>query len=185
RVFDNHKGRLVERKDIPALDDSNGWWCSILPADVDNDGDTDFLLGNAGTNMQFRASKNQPVELIAGDFNQDGVVDPLVNYYIQNKSYPLATRDELLDQISSLKKKFVKYEDYADATIADIATPQQLKSAIKLSVYRLESSWLENRGEKGFLLHALPEMTQFSPVNGFVFEDLDGDRTKEIVAAGN
>src|SRR5690606_21783318 len=98
RIFENREGTLTERSDFQALQRSNGWWCSILPADVDQDGDIDFLLGNAGTNMQFRASPDEPIELFAADFNHDGAVDPLVNYYIQGRSYPLATRDELLDQ---------------------------------------------------------------------------------------
>ena len=116
RIFENRKGQLAEIN-IPSLGKSNGWWCSILPADLDGDGDLDYLLGNAGTNMQFKASSDRPVEMYAGDFNQDGVLDPLVNYFIQGKSYPLATRDELLDQVNSLKKKFIKYEEIGRAHV--------------------------------------------------------------------
>lgn len=183
RVFENHKGALIEANHA-TLENSNGWWCSIFAADVDNDGDLDYLLGNAGTNMQFRASSEKPVEMYCGDFNQDGVMDPVVNYYIQGKSYPLASRDELLDQVSSLKKKFVKYEDYAGATISDIVPEGQLEKTTKFSVYNLESSWMENTSQ-GFKLHSLPEMAQISAINGFVYDDFTGDDNKEIIAAGN
>lgn len=183
RVFENRNGKL-EEMNIPSLEKSNGWWCSILSADVDGDGDMDYLLGNAGTNMQFKASADRPIEMYAGDFNEDGVLDPLVNYFIQGTSYPLATRDELLDQVNSLKKKFIKYEDYAGATIHDIATQEQLDKSSRFSAYVLESSWMEKR-EDGFVLHSLPDLAQLSPVNGFIHEDLNGDNKKEIIAAGN
>lgn len=185
RVFENQKGRLVERTDIPGLEKSNGWWCSIFPADIDNDGDTDYFLGNAGTNMQFKVSPEEPVQLFAWDFNQDGVLDPVINYYIQGKSYPLPSRDELLDQVSSLRKKFIKYEDYAGATIHDIADKDQLSKAYKFNAYVLQSCWLQNVDGKQFKLNELPDLAQLSSINGFIYDDFTGDGGKEIIAAGN
>jgi hypothetical protein len=183
-IFENQKGRLVERK-FPSVEKSNGWWCSLFPADIDSDGDTDYFLGNAGTNMQFKASQEEPVQLFAWDFNHDGALDPVVNYYVQGKSYPLATRDELLDQVATLRKKFIKYEDYAGATMADIGDEDQLEKAYKFNAYTLKSSWLENVEGKDFRLHALPDLAQLSPINAFIFDDLKGDSKKELVAAGN
>lgn len=185
RIFENQKGRLVERTDIPALDKSEGWWTSLSPADIDEDGDLDYLVGNAGTNLQFKATPEEPVQLYASDLNEDGVLDPVLNYYIQGKSYPLATRDELLDQVSSLKKKFVKYEDYAEASMTDLAEEDQLNKAFKFQAFKLESSWLENVDGKDFRLHALPVLAQLSCINGFLYADFVGDSGKEVIAAGN
>lgn len=185
KVFENHEGKLVEQREVAGLENTEGWWCSISAADVDQDGDMDLLLGNAGANMQFRASPSEPVHLYAGDLNQDGVLDPVINYYIQGKSYPLATRDELLDQVSTLKKKFIKYEDYASATMQDIASEDALEKSLKLSAYQLQSCWLENTEGTGFRLHVFPDAAQFSSINGFMFDDFTGDGQKEIIAAGN
>ncbi|MDQ3536481.1 MAG: FG-GAP-like repeat-containing protein, partial [Bacteroidota bacterium] len=185
RLFENQKGKLVEMTNIQGLENSNGWWSSIFPVDIDNDGDMDYLLGNAGSNMQFKPTKEEPVQLFAGDFNNDGVVDPVLSYFIQGKSYPMASRDELLDQVSSLRKKFVKYEDYADATIHDIADKERVDKGVKLNAYVLQSCWLENIDGKEFKLHVLPELAQLSAINGFIYDNFKEGSKKQILAVGN
>lgn len=185
RIFQNEKGKLIERKDLAALEKSNGWWCSIFPADIDDDGDMDYFLGNAGTNLQFKASAEEPIQLHVGDFNEDKIFDPILSYYIKGQSYPLATRDELLEQVNSLRKKFIKYEDYSKATIHDIASEEQLDKSYKFNAFELQSCWLENVGGKDFKLRSLPSMTQLSSVNGFLHEDFRGDGSKELVVVGN
>ena len=185
RIFENKRGKLVELKNISALSKSNGWWSSIYPADIDADGDIDYWLGNAGKNLQIKASDEKPVQLFAGDFNKDGILDPILCYYVQDKSYPLASRDELLEQVNSLRKKFIKYETYADATINDIADQQDLNKSYKFEAYNLQSCWLENVGGKEFKLHPLPDLAQVSSVNGFAFDDFNADGSKEMLIVGN
>jgi enediyne biosynthesis protein E4 len=183
RIFENKNGTLTERTDLKSLDKSNGWWCSILPADMDGDGDTDYFLGNAGTNMPYKASPQEPVQLYVADFNKDGALDPVLCHSIQGKSYPAVGRDEMLEQIPSLRKKFTTYADYADATIHDIANGEPMKSP--LQAYILQSCWLENVQGKQFNLHPLPSVAQFSSANGFLVDDFDADGTNELLVVGN
>jgi hypothetical protein len=185
RIFENQKGKLVERKNIASLEKSNGWWCHVHAADVDKDGDTDLILGNAGINMQFKASAEQPVQMYVNDFNKDGALDPLLCHYIQGKSYPLPSRDELLDQVGSLRKKFIKYADYADATVHAIADEETIQKSYQFNAYELRSCWLENIDGKEFALHALPPDAQVSSVNGSLVYDVDKDNENELLLAGN
>jgi hypothetical protein len=119
------------------------------------------------------------------DIDSDGAIDPILCYYIQGKSYPLPTRDELLEQVAPLKKKFIKYADYADATIQDVISSEQLTKSYIYSAETLQSCWLENDGNGKFNLKPLPDLAQVSMINGFVADDFDGDGVNEILAAGN
>jgi hypothetical protein len=82
-------------------------------------------------------------------------------------------------------KKFIKYEDYATATIQDIATEEQLKKAYHFKATTLQSCWLENIEGRHFNLKYLPEMSQFSSINGFLLDDFDGNGKHDLLAVGN
>lgn len=183
KVFRNENGKLTEQK-MPSLEKTEGWWTAIRQMDVDGDGDMDYLLGNAGLNSQIRASVDEPVELFASDYNNDGRLDPILCYYIQGKSYPMHSRDELLSQMNQLNKKFPSYASYADATIKDIIDQKSMDKTLKLSAYIMESCWLENV-DGNLILKKLPDLVQFSCVNAFINADFNSDGKKEIIAAGN
>lgn len=182
-VFINDKGKLVEYKGAE-LNDTNGWWTNVSAQDIDGDGDIDFLLGNAGLNMQITASPDRPVQLYCGDFNNDGAIDPLLCYHIMDKSYPLASRDEMLDQMAFLRKKFTRYEEYASATIDDILTPEQIQKSYRYKATTFASVWMENVDGKSFRIHELPDVAQFSCTNAFVPMRLSTDR-QVIISGGN
>ena len=55
----NEKGVLGSPVIIP---ESEGWWTRVQAADLDKDGDTDFILGNWGLNTKFKASARQTID---------------------------------------------------------------------------------------------------------------------------
>lgn len=182
-VFKNENGKLV-KQEPKALAKSNGWWTAIEQMDIDADGDMDYLLGNAGVNFQMKASVTEPIELYASDFNNDGMNDPILCYYIQGRSFPFHSRDELISQLKPLERRFPTFTSYANATIMDILGPGLMDKTFHAKVNMLESCWLENV-EGDFKLHKLPEQIQFSAVNSFIKCDVDGDGNMEIITAGN
>ncbi len=184
-IFENHKGILSNQTTAYGLAETNGWWNRILAADFDNDGDTDLVVGNMGSNTQFKASIQQPMSITFGDFNQDGVLDPIFCYYVQGKTYPNATRDEIFDQIPSLQKKFSRYEAYADAQLKDLFSADQLAKAGTVEIKTLKSAYLINEGNKKWHISELPPYTQISMVNGMVAADLDNNGIQDIILAGN
>jgi len=184
-LYRNDKGKLSDVSAAAGLTNLDGMWSSITPADVDGDGKMDFILGNCGYNNQFKASPAQPMTLYAADFHDNGSLDPILCYYIQGKSYPMASRDELLDQIVTLKKKFNSYASYADASIDNIFPADKLAHAKVLRCTELASGVLYNRGNGKFAFAPFPLAAQFSKVYGAAFDDFDGDGKKDILVSGN
>ena len=184
-VFINEKGKFVNRTDESGLSQSNGWWNTIVKADIDMDGDIDFVVGNHGLNSRFRASVDKPVSMYVNDFDKNGSVEQIICTYNGEKSYPMALRHDLISQIPSLKKKFLKYESYKDATITDIFTPEQMTGALKLEAYNLATSILINDGKGKFEMRQLPMEAQFSPMYGICTGDFNGDGNQDVLMGGN
>lgn len=167
------------------LKNSAGLWSSLVKTDLDRDGDEDLVVGNIGTNTQLKASTQAPLTLHYHDFNDDGRLDPILSYYINGVSSVYPSRDELLEQMPHLKKKFTSYGLYADAKLSDILNEQQLKQAKVLTVEQLQTCLFKNDGRGNFELSPLPVEAQFSRVNGIVAEDFNRDGNQDILLAGN
>jgi hypothetical protein len=182
-IFENRHGQLIDQTAAYGLSRSQGWWTCILPIDPDRDGNTDLIIGNLGANTQFSASDTEPLQVYSGDFTGSGTFDPILTYYIRGKSYPYASRDELLRELPAKQKKFSRYADYADAQIENILTPEQLAAAKISQIRILQSSYLHNDGGHHWSFHPLPNYAQLSMVNGIVPAEIDG-RTC-LVLAGN
>ena len=184
-VFKLSKGKVTktDAKDF-RLDQSNGFWNKLVIADLDGDGDNDLITGNLGLNSQYRASPEKPIQCFAGDYDQNGSIDPILTYFEGDHCYPFVQKDVLIKQIPMMKKKFVFAKDYAKATIQDILSPKQLKESMVLSCYMVESGWWENtKGQ--FTFHAFPSQAQASPINGILVHDLNHDGQQDIFVAGN
>ena len=182
-LFINNNGKFKDVSDrLPKL---NGMWASVTAADVDNDGKTDFILGNSGYNNQLKVSDKAPLTMYASDFDNDGIIDPLICSYIQGVSYPIYSRDELLNAIPSLRKKFIRYSDYADARISDIFSKDKIKQALVYTCNNLASGILYNNGNNDFEFQPFPPEAQFSKIFGSITDDFDKDGIKDILIAGN
>ena len=184
-IFENHNGKLSNETDAYGLSGTNGWWSRIFADDFDNDGYADIVVGNIGLNTQFKASANEPLTISYSDFYGNGLVNPILCYYNQGKSYPYFSRDEIVSQIPSLQKKFLHYADYADAQLSDMFTDEQLKNTRTVEIKMLQSVFLRNDGGKKFIVSPLPAYAQLSAVNGIVSADVDKDGKKDILLAGN
>lgn len=184
-VFENHQGQLVNETTTYGLANTEGWWCRLLTGDFDHDGNTDLVIGNLGTNTQFKASAEQPISIVYKDFFNNGSIDPVLCYYNGGKQWPYYSRDEMAEQIPSINKKFLHYNDYADAQLTDLFSEDQLKDAHTVNIRTLTSVFVKNTGNKKFILQPLPQYAQMSAVTGMVATDIDGDGNRDLIIAGN
>ena len=128
-IYINNNGRLENKTKDYFDKDYSGWWNKLLVADFNKDGKPDLIIGNLGLNTQCKASDKEPAEMYYKDFDDNGSVDPILCFYIQHKSYPYVTRDELLDQMSMMRTRFADYKSYADVTLKDIFSADEMKGA--------------------------------------------------------
>ncbi|HWZ04806.1 MAG TPA: FG-GAP-like repeat-containing protein, partial [Mucilaginibacter sp.] len=177
---DGFKDKTSDYFDSP----QKGFWFQIAFADVNGDGKPDLIAGNLGLNTQIHASEKEPAELYYADFDNNGSIDPFFNFYIQGKSYPFVSRDELNEQIYPMRRKFSSYKAYADATINDIFSAEDLAKAGKLSVNELKTTLFINHNGK-FKAADLPVEAQFSAVNQILTGDFDHDGLTDILLLGN
>jgi enediyne biosynthesis protein E4 len=179
----NKGGSLQVPSEIAA--NTSGMWSSIASADVDNDGDFDLLAGNIGLNTQLHASVQEPLTIHFQDYNEDGRIDPILSFFMGGKSCVYPSRDELLEQLPPLKTRFVKYAQYAEASLTDILSEDQLKKSKIIKAETLESSVFINDGNRKFNVLPLPHEAQFSRVNAFIVDDFNSDSIPDILLSGN
>ncbi|MDP4212764.1 MAG: VCBS repeat-containing protein, partial [Bacteroidota bacterium] len=185
RIFENKKGKLNDATSAYGLSNTNGWWRRIIADDFDNDGNVDFMIGNVGLNTAFHASQQEPLSIIYGEFYYKGVIDPVLTYYNGGKNYPWYSKDELARAIPTIQKQFLRYEDYARATVTDIFSKEQLAKSSTVNVNMLQSIFLRNNGNHSFSIIPLPNDAQVSAINGIVVADLDKDGNKDVITSGN
>ncbi|MGZ3922589.1 MAG: VCBS repeat-containing protein [Flavisolibacter sp.] len=183
-IFGNSGTQLIPAAEDSVFNKNNGWWNTIEIADLDNDGDSDIVIGNWGLNSQLKCSVNEPLTMIYKDFDNNGSVDPFLCCYIQGKQFPYVSRDELLDEIYPMRKKFTSYKSYADASMSEIFTTDELKDAKTLTTTNLGTSYFENKKGR-FYLHPLPVQAQYSPVYKVLVEDFNDDGFPDLLLLGN
>ena len=119
-----------------------------------------------------------------GDFDNNGTIDPFLNFYMDGKSYPFVSRDELTAQLPAMSQKFKSYKDYANATMSDIFSKDQLDNSSKLFANESNTVCFLNRNGK-FVKKALPIEAQFSVVTKIIAGDFDHDGKKDLLLLGN
>jgi enediyne biosynthesis protein E4 len=184
-IFRNSGGHFTNVTSTVGLDKYTGWWNSIVSADFDNDGDTDYIFGNTGKNSPYKPQRTEPLTMYMKDFDHNGKQEGLLTYYTQGKQQTVHSRDEITDQINFMKKRFPRYENFANADFSSLLTREELKGSYELRCETFESIYLLNNGNGTFAVNTLPMQAQFAPLFGMVAVDGDDDGNIDVVAVGN
>ncbi|MHA4894487.1 VCBS repeat-containing protein [Pedobacter sp. PWIIR3] len=184
-IMINEKGKLTNKTTAYLGKNYSGWWNKILLEDINGDGKPDLVAGNMGLNTQCKVSEKEPAELYFKDFDDNGSVDPMLCFYIQGKSHPYVSRDELLDQMSIMRTRFADYKSYADADMKDIFKPEELKGASRLTANCLKTVAFINNGNSKFREIALPAQVQYAPIFTITTLDYNKDGHKDLLLCGN
>ena len=185
RIFYNSADGLTEVTDQYGLQNTTGWWNTLVAGDLNNDGHSDLVVGNLGLNSFLKTSITQPVQLYINDFSGNNKLEQILTYYNGSKAYPLASRDLMVENISFLQEKYPTYVDYAGEAIDDIFTKNQLQSATLRQVVEFASVVLINNGNETFTKNILPIEAQFSPIYSLLIDDINNDGFQDLLTGGN
>ncbi|MHA4811072.1 VCBS repeat-containing protein [Flavitalea flava] len=190
RFFRNDHGKFVDVTLQSGVAGEIGWWNSITAGDFDNDGDIDYIVGNLGENSFYKASAEHPVSIYAKDFDKNQSLDAIITLFLPDgngglKEFPAASRDEMMKQLPGLKKKYLTYKEFGQATFSDIFSKEEIKDAYFRHANNFYSCYLENTGSGHFKMHRLPGMAQLAPIYGMVADDFNQDGMLDLALSGN
>ncbi|MEO6995554.1 MAG: FG-GAP-like repeat-containing protein [Lacunisphaera sp.] len=183
RLFLNQQGHgLKEATDAAGLSARTGWWNSIEAADVNNDGNMDYIVGNVGLNTPYQASPAAPARLYYGDFDGSGQNQILEGYYEDGRLLPRRTRDAIVKAMPFLGRTYPTKAKFGAATLGDLFP---LDQALALSANEFSSGVLLNDGHGHFEFRALPRLAQVAPIFGLAARDFDGDGVVDLLLVQN
>ncbi len=184
-VFRIEKGKLINVSSQYFEKNYSGWWNKISVGDFNGDQKPDLVIGNMGLNTQFKSSEKEPLEMYYKDFDNNGSVDPIFSCYIQHTRYPYLTRDELVGQLATYRKRFADFKSYADVTLADLFPNNQLREAGHLVADHMETTCFLSTASGKFTIAELPKEVQYSPVYTITLLDFNKDGKADILLCGN
>ncbi|MES1159422.1 MAG: VCBS repeat-containing protein, partial [Bacteroidota bacterium] len=191
KFLKNEHGQFRDISPSTQIGGQTGWWNSITAGDFDNDGDIDYVVSNLGGNSFYKASNKYPVSVYAKDFYNQGIVQCMLTSFIKDrqggqlKEFASDSRDDLVAQLPFLKKRFLTYNKFATTPFDQIFTPTELDSALEYSANELKSCLVRNNGNGTFTTEPLPDMAQYSMINGMIADDFDGDGNLDICMSTN
>lgn len=190
KMLQNNKGAFTDITAATGISDKKGFWNSIAPGDFDNDGDMDYIAGNLGENAFLKGSDRYPVSIYAKDFDHNGVLECIPVKYIKDRQgtyreYTMHTRDDVVDQMPFIKKRFLSYKGFAETGFDKLFTPEEMKGALVLRANYFMSVFVENKGGGKFDIHPLPDRAQLAPLYGMQVHDFNNDGNLDIAVCGN
>lgn len=182
-IFKNTGRRLAEFKSN--LTEYQGFWNSVSCVDLNNDGKKDLVLGNKGTNTNYKATKENPMKLFVNDFDSNGTIEQIATRSIDGKDLPISLKQELAKQIPSIKKKNLSYADYSKKSFQELFAQEIVDNSIQKTVNIQESVIAINKGNGKFEIKLLPKEVQFSCVNTICSMDVNNDGILDLILGGN
>lgn len=184
KVLVNNNGFFEDKSSEYGLEGTRGMWWSITAADLDGDGDDDYVLGNLGKNNKFKASEEHPFKVYANDFDNNGTNDVVLAKFYKDDYVPVRGRECTSQQMPYVAEKFEDYHSFASSKLFEILPEDKVDDAVIYEIKSFESIVLINEGHQ-FVRKPLPNAVQISPIKSSLVIDVNKDGILDIMVAGN
>jgi len=183
-VFENQKGVFKNISEISKLDNEKGWWFSVAEIDINKDGLKDYVVGNIGKNIKFKASKENEFKVFANDFDNNGTLDVVLSKKYNGVYVPARGKECSTQQMPFVSEKFKTYNEFANASLVDVYG-DKLETSVQLTTNEFNSIILINKGNGLFEKHKLPVYAQFFPILDLQVTDVNKDGYDDAILIGN
>ena len=185
-TFYENKENSYHLKAIKEITNLKGWFQTITAADLDSDGNIDYIIGNWGQNNKFHPTKEKPLHIYADYFDDNDSFDIALSKVSKTGGLlPIRGKECSTQQTPFLNKKVKTFKEFATFTMADIYGSEKLENATHFITHSFASIILRNKGNGHFEVQELPKEAQFSPTLGIEVCDVNNDGLLDIFGVGN
>ena len=184
KVFRNTGNSFAEASSEYDFSKLSGWWYSIASGDFNNDGQLDYLVGNIGENIKFKASEKEPFHIFTNDFDNSGDQDIVLSYYYNGELVPSRGRECSSGDMPFITEKCKTYKEFAESSLEEVYGSDKLESANHLTA-NIFGSIIILSSPEGYAYKKLNIEAQFAPINRFIVEDVNQDGNLDFIIGGN
>ncbi|MEY3051350.1 MAG: hypothetical protein RLY31_1135 [Bacteroidota bacterium] len=183
RMWLNSQGILREQTRQAGLSNFPGWWQTLRVADLDGDGDQDFLAGNIGINTTYTRPGIESLRLYGIPLPGKDQWDIVPAFRSEGAEWPVHGRNELLRHLAGLDRKFPSHAAFSAASMAQVLGKDRMSSAKVWEMAWFQSTLFRNDGTGRFSAEPLPPAVQSAPV--FALLPVSRPEGPGILVAGN
>lgn len=185
RYFENTGSELTDRTQSAGLSSRTGWWNSITSVDLDNDGDSDYVITNVGLNTKYKASLEHPATLYYGEFSESGQSNLIEVHWEDETELPVRGLSCSSGAMPFIADQFGTFDAFARADINQLLSPAKVDTAARFTATELRHGVLLNNGDATFEFEPLPSLAQIAPAFGVVSGDFNLDGNFDVYLVQN